>query len=519
MSANSPDNHPTSTVKPLAGGAAVLLVGRTGARSISYILQLVLGRLLGPASYGLYAVGWNLLLIVGLAASLGLEHGVIRFGADLSTEDGGRLRRVTRRSLKIAALAGGVAAAALWLLAPWLANSVFEKPDLRPVLAVMAAALLFMPALRVAAASLRAALRMVPNVIAEDLVQPLVNLVLFLVFWALGWHLIGAVVATDVSFAVALLAALVFLARGWRQRPEPVGGVPVVGHRELMLFSLPAAMAGMLALVTMWIDRLLVAYFLSAADTGIYQAASQVAFIFILILNSFNGIFAPLISAHFAAGRKRELNDLYKVSTKWGLYLAMPVFLVVVVAPDEVLGVLLDHRYVVGAVPLVVLSIAQLVNLATGAVGFILVMGGRQNSWLLLSGVALAANIGLSLYLIPLHGLVGAAVAALVSIVGLFGSALLLVHRWEGLWPWDRRYVKGLVAALATAGALVLANLLPIGSQPVHLLVLCVVAVVVFAAVLRVLGPDPEDREVMQLVRGKLGAANGATDGEDQQSQ
>jgi hypothetical protein len=65
----------------------------------------------------------------------------------------------------------------------------------------------------------------------------------------------------------------------------------------------------------------------------------------------------------------------------------------------------------------------------------------------------------------------------------------------------------------------VLANLLPIGSQPVHLLVLCVVAVVVFAAVLRVLGPDPEDREVMQLVRGKLGAANGATDGEDQQSQ
>ena len=166
-----------------------------------------------------------------------------------------------------------------------------------------------------------------------------------------------------------------------------------------------------------------------------------------------------------------------------------------------------------------VLSIAQLVNLATGAVGFILVMGGRQNSWLLLSGVALAANIGLSLYLIPRHGLVGAAVAALVSIVGLFGSALLLVHRWEGLWPWDRRYVKGLVAALATAGALVLANLLPIGSQPVHLLVLCVVAVVVFAAVLRVLGPDPEDREVMQLVRGKLGAANGATDGEDQQSQ
>ncbi|MGB3564660.1 MAG: flippase [Thermoanaerobaculia bacterium] len=506
MSSTSPDTHSTSSVKPLAGGAAVLLVGRTGARSISYILQMVLGRLLGPASYGLYAVGWNLLLIVGLAASLGLEHGVIRFGADLSAENGGRLRRVTMRSLKIAALAGGVAAAVLWLLAPWLAESVFDKPGLRPVLAVMAAALLFMPALRVAAASLRAALRMVPNVIAEDLVQPLVNLVLFLVFWALGWHLFGALVATVVSFAVALLAALAFLARGWWRQAEPVGEVAVVGSRELMLFSLPAALAGMLALVTMWIDRLLVAYFLTAADTGIYQAASQVAFIFILILNSFNGIFAPLIAGHFAAGRKQELNDLYKVSTKWGLYLALPVFLVIVIAPDEVLGVLLDSRYVVGALPLVVLSIAQVVNLATGAVGFILVMGGRQNSWLLLSGAALTVNIGLSLFLIPRHGLIGAAVAALLSIVGLFGSALLLVRRWEDLWPWDRRYVKGLVAALVTAGALVLTDRLPIGSPVLHLLALCVVAVVVFAGVLRVMGPDPEDREVMQLVRGKLGS-------------
>ncbi|MGB6641764.1 MAG: polysaccharide biosynthesis C-terminal domain-containing protein, partial [Thermoanaerobaculia bacterium] len=313
-------------------------------------------------------------------------------------------------------------------------------------------------------------------------------------------------VATVVSFAVALLAALAFLARGWWRQAEPVGEVAVVGSRELMLFSLPAALAGMLALVTMWIDRLLVAYFLTAADTGIYQAASQVAFIFILILNSFNGIFAPLIAGHFAAGRKQELNDLYKVSTKWGLYLALPVFLVIVIAPDEVLGVLLDSRYVVGALPLVVLSIAQVVNLATGAVGFILVMGGRQNSWLLLSGAALTVNIGLSLFLIPRHGLIGAAVAALLSIVGLFGSALLLVRRWENLWPWDRRYVKGLVAALVTAGALVLTDRLPIGSPVLHLLALCVVAVVVFAGVLRVMGPDPEDREVMQLVRGKLGS-------------
>jgi O-antigen/teichoic acid export membrane protein len=374
------------------------------------------------------------------------------------------------------------------------------------VLAVMAAALLFMPALRVAAASLRAALRMVPNVISEDLVQPLVNLVLFLVFWALGWQLFGAVVATGISFAAALLVALGFLTRSWRLRTESLAEVAVVGHRELMLFSLPAALAGMLALVTMWIDRLLVAYFLTAADTGIYQAASQIAFVFILILSSFNGIFAPLISAHFAAGRKKELNDLYKVSTKWGLYLALPAFLVILVAPDEVLGVLLDSRYVAGAVPLLVLSVAQLVNLATGAVGFILVMGGRQNSWLVLSGAALTANIGLSLILIPRHGLVGAAAAALLSIVGLFGSALLLVRRWEGLWPWDRRYVKGLVAALVTAGALVLTDRLPIGSPVLHLLALCVVAVVVFAGVLRVLGPDPEDREVMQLVRGKLGS-------------
>lgn len=67
----------------LAKGAGVLLGGRLLGRGISFAVQIVLGRLLGPALFGLYAIGWNVFLLLGLTASLGLEHGVVRYAAPL----------------------------------------------------------------------------------------------------------------------------------------------------------------------------------------------------------------------------------------------------------------------------------------------------------------------------------------------------------------------------------------------------------------------------------------------------
>ena len=84
----------------------------------------------------------------------------------------------------------------------------------------------------------------------------------------------------------------------------------------------------------------------------------------------------------------------------------------------------------------------------------------------------------------------------LFGVLGLFGWALQQVWRTLGVWPWDRRYLKGLAAAGVGAAATLLAHkLLPVPGAPGVVLLLAV-SFGVFLGVLGMAGADAEDRDV-----------------------
>jgi O-antigen/teichoic acid export membrane protein len=487
-----------SAAAPLAGGASVLLAGRLGARGLSFAVQLLLARLLGPAPFGLFAIGWTLFQVLGLVTTAGLEHGVTRYAAPLRREPN-RLLGVARLAMGLAGAGGAAGAVLLFAAAPWLAERAFAAPAAAPVLRVFAAGLLFAPALKVAAAACRAALAMGRSVLAEDLAQPAVQLALVVAFHLLGWGVVGAATAAVVSCAAALVVAALAL-RSWAGTAA-APGPSAVGTRELVAFSLPVSLAGVLSPAGLWIDRLLVARYLPEAEVGIYQSATQVAFLFVLVLTAINHVVAPLVADGFRRGARATVEETYRVATKWGVYACLPAFLVLAWQPRLVLATLYDERYAAGAAPLVVLTLGQMFNLATGAVGLVLILSGRQRAWLALCALALAVQVVGGVTLIPRWGLVGAATATSVSLVVLFGSGLVLLLRREGLWPWDRRTLKGVAAALVAAAVLWAAARLPITAPWLRLAVAFVAAQGAFLVTLAALGFDAEDRELLAIVR------------------
>ena len=96
-------------------------------------------------------------------------------------------------------------------------------------------------------------------------------------------------------------------------------------------------------------------------------------------------------------------------------YLSIPIFLVIVLLPIETTCVLFGDIYAEDTIPLIILSLGQLFNVATGSVGFLLIMTGRQNHWLLLSIMMVALSGVLSILLIPAFGLIGASLATMVD--------------------------------------------------------------------------------------------------------
>jgi O-antigen/teichoic acid export membrane protein len=501
---SQPSDPVPSDVAQLAVGAGINLAGRGIGQATQFLILVLLARLLDPAAFGLYAIGLTLLRMGSVVVPLGLDSGVVYYGSQVRLTDASRLRGVLEQSLGLALLSGLVAGAVLYGAAPWVSDHLFGKPGLAPVLRWFAPAFALAAGLKVAAAATRVSQRMQYAVYTEDLGQPVLNLLLVLAAAGLSRGVGGAVAAVAVSYGLALLLALRFQRALFPQACAPGVRAPSVA-RDLLAFSLPTVLAGMAHTYIVWIDRLIIGSCRPVGEVGVYQAVSQASILFAVILGAFNSMLAPLISELHHRGERERLAMLYRVSTKWGLYLSLPFFLVLCAVPDDLLSLVFGGRYAGGALALVVLSVSHLVHAGTGAAALLLILTGHPKRWLALSAVAFALDLGLNLWLTPRYGMAGAATATTCAIGGLFLCALAQTRRVLGLWPYDRRYLKGIAAAAAAAATLLALPAAGIASPLARVAAAGLVSFGVFGGGLLLLGLDAEDREFIRRVRARLG--------------
>jgi O-antigen/teichoic acid export membrane protein len=164
-------------------------------------------------------------------------------------------------------------------------------------------------------------------------------------------------------------------------------------------------------------------------------------------------------------------------------------------------------RFDTGVTPLRILLIGQIVNVAVGSVGFILIMVGRTGWDLTVYAGSFVVDLGVAFWLAPGMGARGAAVAQAVTLVVANAARLYLVWRFVHIQPFNRYYarlaVPAGVAGLAMVGAhALLAN----GAWPVDLVVTGVAGAVVYGAVLIGAGLTPTERAAIgRVVAGRRG--------------
>ena len=478
----------------LARQATVSLGGNFAGRFLNFLTYAVLARVLGPASLGLHAIGMALLQMFEGVARLGMSNGVIRLGTRYCRTAPIVLKQVLTVALTLTGGCGLLVAGSLWALAPWIASVIFGNGSLALVIRWFAGAVPLVAMLRVVAAATRVTLRTQYSVWASEIAPGIANLLLLVVFWLAGEALLGAIAARVLSFGVALAIAL-FLLRRLFPASLSVRQYNRRTARQLLSFSVPTALASILSGLFLS-DRLLIGVFITPADVGVYQVAAQTSLVLASLLAAVNAIFVPMAADLHHRGEHQRLESLFRISTRWGLHAATPLFLVMITFSPEILDTLYGAEYRGAAVSLVILSCGQLVNIATGAADSVLTMSGHPKRWLTITASAVAANLGLNLILIPRTGIAGAAMATSLTSLLRFSAALWQVRKKVGIWPYDRRYCKGAAAAVVTAAVVGLVALS--GWTGFALLAAAsAVSCTAFAASLAAFGLDSEQRRLV----------------------
>nr|WP_281382978.1 flippase [Dissulfurirhabdus thermomarina] len=416
----------------LVRGSGVFLVLRVLGMAAAYGFTLLVTRRLGAEAWGLFALAFTVLQVAGMAGRLGLDLALLRFvAAGASAGRPGRVKDVFLKALGLGLPAAAGLALVIHAAAGWLADAVFRKPGLAPLLELAAWALPPYVALYLVTESLRG-LKRTAEYGFYQLALPFL--------WAAAAFYLAAGAGLSPRYALwvyvqGMLAALAAALVSWTARSGllRVRREPFLPIRELVGVSFPMMVTTSLGMVMNWTDILMLGVFRAEAEVGIYNVAVRLATVTSLALVAVNSIAAPKFSEFWGRGDVAGLGRVARQSTRMIFWWSAPVLAVFLAAPGPLLG-LFGAGFEAGAAALVILTLAQFVNASCGSVGYILQMTGHHVAARNIVAAATVMNVGLNAVLIPFFGMNGAAAASAACMVFWNAAMVVYIRRNLGVW-------------------------------------------------------------------------------------
>jgi O-antigen/teichoic acid export membrane protein len=291
--------------------------------------------------------------------------------------------------------------------------------------------------------------------------------------------------------------------------PKKPVGVRRRDVQTLLGFSLPLWLSDLMINFRDNIQTILLGSLSTIANVGIYSIVSQVNMIGQMLLGSIIASAKPMIAELHDRGDDPQLSRLYQTTTKWLLMINLPVFLVMVLFPKQILSIF-GNSFINGAGALVVLAFANLVNIGTGMCGAIIEMTGYTKLKLVNTFVRLITSVSFNFLLIPIWGIIGAAVAALL--VEIIVNFLILFQIWFlfRMFPYNKHFFNLLVAGIAAfAATLIVNHFLPNQENLLYFLIGLAVMFGVYVGVSLVLGLAPEDRLLLSRLQKRVSSLVG----------
>lgn len=468
-------------------GLATLIV----EKGVALLLVMGLARVLSPLDYGRYSFLIAYLSLFQVLADLGTDTILLR---RLAAHPDTRARLVSgalglRVTLALLAGAGAVA------LVPWVDGG---EAGLARRTALAATALLFVgqPGYR---ALFRAELRM-GLVLGVAALTSAAALLLVGVAIAAGLGIDGVFVALAAANLGGFVVAAV-LGRGL-VRPRLALDLPL--WRELLREAWPIGANVLVATVGLRIGPLLVMRLSGPVEVGYLTSASRLTDALNLLGDAAMLSVYPLF-VRYAAARPDALRALAELTAKLLGVTLLGVVLVVSQTAPQIMGLLFRPEFAIAGPVLAVLSWSALLAVLGNVYAHLLVTAGRQAVLFRVNCAGVLLQLVLQLALIPTVGLVGAAVAVVVT--------AMASHTVLYLLPETRTWVRPCVHAVARPAVLAGLLLLLAGALPFAPVARAAALLLAFVLALPVLGiAGPADvRRLRALLHAGSDAAGPAT--------
>ena len=434
-------------LKELLKGSSIAFVLRIVGIIAGYIFTLLITRGYGAEAMGVFALSFTLLQISSVIGRLGMDTALLRFVAEYSSQGKWEIvKDIYKKAIKLVLPFSIIIAVFVFFLSPYIAEFVFRKPHLEPYFKIVSIGIVPFVLLFIHTESLRGLKKIKEYMLLQQagifiLASVILSFLTLLVTNNKPSYINQIPISTYI-FSVFVVSVIAFIL--WKRQITAKRSFSgdqqtrrltkkMLSYSTILSVSIPMLFSSSLALIMGWTDTIMLGMFRTEEEVGIYNVALRVSMITSLSLMAINTIAAPKFAEFWG---KKDLEGLAKVaqqSTKLIFWTSFPILLLFLLFPKPILGIF-GEEFKAGAIALMILTIGQFVNAASGSVGYILQMTGNQVYYQNVILIGNIINILMNFVLIPIYGITGAAIASAVSVVYLNIAFGYKVKKALGKW-------------------------------------------------------------------------------------
>ncbi len=426
--------------------AGLLAGGHAFGLSIGFISRILIIRYLSQEYFGVYSLGLALVNIFVLISCLGLTQGTTRQISHHKEADNSKVPILMGSSIIIVICSSIASSLVLFFFSEKIATVFFHEPSLTQPLRIFSFAVPLIALFRILISIFRGHSKTKPKLYFK-----IIKHVVFLLGLTFVVSLALSIDSVVYAYLLSYLASLILLLFYRRYNTTLKFEINLNGKvlKSLLLFSLPLLISSFLWLLLSWTDTMLIGFYLTSREVGLYEGAFSLARNIPLFLGFVGFLHLPSLSTMYGNKELSKMRGIYQTLTRWILYGSIPLFFAFLVFPSFVLKTLFGVEYAAAESILRILSVGFIFHTIVGNNSLALISLGERKVVLTGNLIGFCFNLVLNVFLIPFLGIIGASIASMISYISsnIYESGLL--YQKSKINPFSKSYLKSVIIIFA----------------------------------------------------------------------
>lgn len=424
-------------LKELLKGSSIAFIFKIVGIILGYLFVLFITKNYGSESLGIFILSLTILQISSIIARMGMDTMFLRFCGEYNQNKNGKyiLKNLYNNILLFTIPSALILTVLLYFTSPYISIYFFNKESLILPFQIISLAILPYTLFFIHKEAIRGLKKMLVFSFFNS-----TSIVFFgIIFLPILFYFSNLNTIPIYAQFFAILTSSIIAFIYWKhylnnlKQTNTIQPYSFISKKNIFSISLPMMLASSLFMIMNWTDILMLGVYVSEAEVGLYSVALKVALLTSIILIAVNSISAPKFAELWAKHDIKSFEKLAQQSSKIIFFFSLPIVIIITTFSELFLS-FFGTDFGEAKWALIILVFGQFINSISGSVGNILQMTGHEKIYQNIIIISVLINILLNYLLIPIYGILGAAIATSFSTISWNLLSIFTIKKKLNIW-------------------------------------------------------------------------------------